>query len=425
MEYRIAYGKRGIAVDLPGGSDVTVIEPRFMPAEQDQYDALVRALRNPIGSPSLAEMCRGARRIGIIVNDITRATPNPLILSAIRAELSSVPDDRIVIFNATGTHRANTREELEAMLGAENARRFRIVQNDARDGASHIAVGTTSSGNEIRILRELLDCDVKVLTGFIEPHFFAGFSGGGKAVMPGLAALTTIMHNHTPKNLDNPLATWGVITGNPIAEEVREAVRLVPSCFLVNVALNREKGITGVFAGNVIQAHDAGCAFVKEVTMVPVERRFDVVITSNSGYPLDLNLYQSVKGMSAAAQVVKPGGAIIEAAECWDGIPDHGEYGRMLRDADSPAALLEMIRSPGFHRQDMWQAQLHAVILEKARVFFHSDHLSAKQIEDAFLSPCPSIAETVARLAAETARPLSICILPEGPLTIPYCTADA
>jgi nickel-dependent lactate racemase len=298
------------------------------------------------------------------------------------------------------------------------------VQNDARDRNAHASAGTTAGGNEVWLHKEYLRCTVRILTGFIEPHFFAGFSGGGKACMPGMARLETIMRNHNAGNIDDPGAAWGVTHGNPVWEEVREAAMMVPSTFLLNVALNREKQITAVFAGDLERAHEQGCAFVKRHAMAGVKRRYDIVIASNSGYPFDLNLYQSVKGMSAAAQIVKDEGTIIVAADCEDGIPDHGWYKRLLFEADSPASLLEMIRSGDCRCQDAWQAQIHAAICEKNDVYFFSRHLADEEIEHAMLKPCRDIAATVDRLLQSHGRDASICVLPDGTQTIPYLLTE-
>ncbi|HUX21172.1 MAG TPA: nickel-dependent lactate racemase [Spirochaetia bacterium] len=420
MRVGLAYGGGRLDFDLPESAKVSVVEPEYRAPCEDPYQELREALAHPTSGPPLRERVSRGGKIGIIVNDITRATPNPVILSAIVDELGLAEDDRIVLFNATGTHRANSAAELEGMLGPEAFRRFAVVQNDARSEADHALVGRTRSGNDIRLHRELLDCDLKILTGFIEPHFFAGFSGGGKAVMPGMAALSTILHNHSAANMDHPRSSWGVTDGNPVYEEVQEAAAMIDGCFLLNVALNRDKKITAVFSGDLPQAHREGCAYVRASNMVQVASPFDVVITGNSGYPLDLNLYQSVKGMSAAAGITKEGGEIIIAAECWDGIPAHGEFGRLLRQAVSPSALLDRIRSHGFHTQDMWQAQILAKVVERHRVHFYSDNLTAEQLSSAFLTPCASIEETVETLQRERDERLSICVLPEGPVTVPF-----
>jgi nickel-dependent lactate racemase len=306
------------------------------------------------------------------------------------------------------------------MLGQELVEGYRIVQNDTFDQSTQVNLGVTSQGHDIWLNREFVACDKKILTGFIEPHLFAGFSGGGKMVMPGMAGQQTVLRNHGAAMLSDPNTTWGVTRGNPLWEEVREIALKVKPTFLLHVSLNKEKEITGVFAGDLDAAHAAGCAFVTETAMVPVSQPFDIIITTNSGYPLDLNLYQSVKGMSAAAQVVRKGGAIIIAADCWDGIPDHGLYGQLLQEADDPQALLDTICAPGFLKQDQWQAQIQAQIQLKADVYVRSDNLTAGQIEMALLKPCHSIEATVAELLNQYGREATICILPEGPQTIPY-----
>jgi nickel-dependent lactate racemase len=306
------------------------------------------------------------------------------------------------------------------MLGGEVVDNYRIVQNDAFDQSTQVNLGVSSRGRDIWLNRELLECNAKILTGFIEPHFFAGFSGAGKMIMPGMAGQQTVLGNHGADMIADSDATWGVTWGNPIWEEIREIALKAQPTFLLHVTLNKNKEITRVFAGEFDAAHAGGCAFAKETAMAPVPRPFEIVVTTNSGYPLDLNLYQAVKGMSAAAQVVREGGAIIVAAECWDGIPDHGLYGQLLHEAESPQALLDTIRAPGFCKQDQWQAQIQAQIQLQAEVFVYSDGLSDKQIERALLAPCPSIEQTVARLRAKYGSQTRICVIPEGPQTIPY-----
>jgi nickel-dependent lactate racemase len=420
MSIRLAYGKTGLEIDLPGAVAPDIFEPRYVPGCGDQAGAVRDALRRPIAAPPLRKQVKREDRVGIIFSDITRPTPYHIILPALLSELAHVPEENIILFNATGSHRANTREELVGMLGSDIVSRFRIVQNDSGDRASHAHVGTTRGGNEVFIHREFLDCTVKILTGFIEPHFFAGFSGGGKAVMPGLALGETIFGNHSARNMDDPRVGWGLTRGNPLWEEVQEAALMARPTFIVNVSLNRDKQITRVFAGDFTRAYEAGCEFAKSTAMVKASRLYDIVISSNSGYPLDLNLYQSVKGMSAAAQIVKPGGSIIMAADCWDGIPDHGEYGRLLREAANPEALLDRIRAEGFVCQDMWQAQIQALISLRAKVYFYTSNLSDQQIRACLLEPCSDIEETVAALLEKYGPEAAVALLPEGPQTIPY-----
>lgn len=420
MRIHVAYGKAGLEFELPDGLAVEIVEPKYVPGLHDEPESLRAALRNPIGSAPLRDLVRSSDTVGIIFSDITRATPYPVILPVLLSELDHVPDGKIQLFNATGTHRKNTEHELRNMLGEGIVGRFEIIQNEALDEESHVHVGTTSSGNAIRIHRRFLECDVRIPTGFIEPHLLAGYSGGGKAIMPGIAAMDSIMNNHSALNIDHPNAIWGVRKDNPVLDEIVEAADMVGVSFLLNVTLNREKQITGVFAGDFHEAHEAGCDFVHEHAMVPVAQPFDVVVTGNSGYPLDLNLYQSVKGMSAASLIVKEGGTIVMAADCWDGIPDDGEFGKLLKQAEGPKELLELVRAPGFHRPEMWQAQLHAKIILKSNVLFYSYNLTDAQIEDAYMKPCQDISTTVCELAEKKGGRARICVMPEGPQTIPY-----
>ena len=420
MKIKLAYGKKGLDIHLRDDLDVSLVESKRISGLEDQAASVRNALRHPIDTMPLRDSVKCSEKVAIVFNDITRPTPYHILLPTLLDELGHVPDDRIILLNANGTHRPNTKAELRTILGDDVVDRFRIVQNDAHDPDSHEFVGTTDRGNEIRLHKEYVESDVRVLTGCIEPHFFAGFSGGGKACMPGLASLETVLRNHSVHNLDDPRATWGGTDGNPVWEEISEAASLVLPTFLLNVTLNRDKHITGVFAGDLKQSHRKGCSFVRQNAMVPVKAPYDIVITCNSGYPLDLNLYQSIKGISAAAQIVKEGGSIITAADCWDGIPAHGEYAALLCHANGPEHLLETIRSPSFEVQDMWQAQIQALILQKADVYLYSRNLRDHQIIGALLRPCHRIEDTLDRLIRKYGRRASICILPEGPQSIPY-----
>lgn len=419
MKTWLAYGKTHLEITLPD-HNVTVLHPKSIPGLADEGAALKYALQNPLGSAPLAGLVRPDQTVAIVFSDITRPQPRQPMLKAILAELSHVPCQNITLINGLGTHRANTPEELKDMLGEEILAKYRVVQHNAWDKEGLIYAGETPSGNKISVNADLMRADVKILTGFIEPHFFAGFSGGPKAVLPGVANVEAIMQNHGSKMLTQRNTTWGVTTGNPLYEDMLAAALLIQPDFLFNVTLNSDKQITGVFAGDLRKAHAAGCEFARHTALVAVERLYDIVITSNSGYPLDLNLYQAVKGMSAAAQVVKLDGAILIAAEGWDGIPNHGEYGHLLQMAESPQALLEMIRQPGFESQDQWQVQVQAQIQGKADVYVYSDYLDEETLRKAHLKKAHSIETTVQELIKRYGSQTSICVLPEGPMTIPY-----
>ena len=419
MRVKLAYGREGLWVDLPD-RNVTVVEPRFAPGLPDEAGAIARALRQPIGSRPLRELVASNDTVAIVFSDLTRPTPNDRLLPPLLAELAAVPRERIVLINALGLHRVNTEDELRGMLGDAIVDNYRIIQHDAWDAEGLVSLGRTTYGREITVNRTYAEASVRILTGFIEPHFFAGFSGGPKAVVPGVAGGELVMDNHSARMLDHPNATWGVTEGNPLWEEMLEGALATQPTFLLNVTLNRDRAITGVYAGDLQAAHRVGKEAVRQTAMVTVEEPFDIVITSNSGYPLDLNLYQAVKGMSAAAQIVREDGAIIIAAECWDGIPAHGEYGNILRMADSPKALLELVRQPDFRMMDQWQAAIQARIQCQAEVYVKTGHLSDEEIESALLAPVERIEETLATLLARYGPEARICVLPEGPQTIPY-----
>jgi nickel-dependent lactate racemase len=398
-----------------------VIEPQYVPGLDDEKAAIEEALTAPIGSPPLQDRVGPDETVAVIFSDLTRPMPNDRVLPPLLETLTAggVSEEQIVLINALGTHRPQTDEELISMLGAEIVDRFRVVQHDAWDDANLVGIARNRSGRIVRVHRAYVEASVRILTGFVEPHFFAGFSGGPKAVLPGIADVDAILDNHGAEMLRHPGSTWATTDGNPLWEEIRDVVRATQPTFLLNVALNRDRAITGVFAGAVGPAHRAAVAFVRERAMQPVDQYFDIVITSNSGYPLDLNLYQAVKGMSAAAQIVKPGGDIVIAAECWDGLPDHGEYGRLLREADSIEDLLATILTPGFRCHDQWEAQIQAQIQQRARVHVYADGLSDDQLRDAMVEPCDSVEATVASLRRENPG-ATIAVLPEGPQTVPY-----
>jgi nickel-dependent lactate racemase len=424
MRVELAYGKQGLGIEVPDRA--VVVEPAFVPGVSDEAAALRAALRQPIGCPPLREQVRPDDRVVVVHSDLTRPAPNDRMLPVILDELAlaGVPVEQITLLNATGLHRPNTEAELRQMLGDRLVDTYCCVNHDAHEYADLRCLGRTASGAEVWLNRHYLDADVRITTGFIEPHFFAGFSGGAKSVLPGVAGDRSVMHNHNAAMIAAPGATWGITTDNPIMQESRAAARLCPPTMIVNVTLNKAKQITGVFAGELEAAHDAGCRFVKDSVMRPVERPFDIVVTTNSGYPLDLNLYQAVKGMSAAVQVVRPGGTIIMAAECSDGI-GHGPFLELLQSRPDPRGLLDLITAPDFAMFDQWQVQILAQILLHARVFLYAPRLDDAAVRAAHLIPTHDIAATIAALQAEYGPNASLCVLPQGPLTVPYIAEPA
>ncbi len=415
VRIRMAYGRQGVSITVP--DDARVIAPRAAQPLSDPRAAFHAALEEPIRTPPLREIMRSDHRVCIVIPDGTRACPSHLLIPWLLEALHHVPDEHITILNGTGTHRPNTPQELEAMLGREVPERVQVVNHSATDRAALKRVGRLRSGVDVWLNRRWVEADRRIVIGFIEPHFFAGFSGGAKGICPGVAGLETILHLHGAPLIAHPAATWAEMDRNPIQQGIQEAVAMAPPHFMINVTLTPEQEITGIYAGHYIHAHREGCREVANTATQPVPHPFDIVITSNSGYPLDQNLYQTVKGMSAAARIVRQGGAILITSECSDGIPEHGPYARLLRMRETPAELLEMIMSPGFQMQDQWQVQIQAQIQRKADVYLYSS-LPDAQVRSLGLTPVADPSAALSDLISRYGG--RVAVLPEGPLTIPY-----
>ncbi len=418
MNVNLAYGQGHLTVELPDGR-TTIIEPAPKPALADEKQSVLDALDHPIGAPPLRSWLKPGAKVCIAFTDHTRATPNHRLIPWLLEYLKEVPVANITLLDQLGTHRPNTREELERLLTPEVVHKFRVLNHEPENSNALVQFGATRDGTPALINRHLAEADVRIITGFIEPHFFAGFSGGPKGIMPGLAGLRTTMSNHGERNIGDPKSVFGVTIGNPIWEEMRDiALRVGPS-FLLNVSLNETREITGVFAGDLLEAHKVGIEFVRKSAMQKVKAPFEVVVTTNSGYPLDLNLYQGVKGMSAAARIVQEGGTIILACECREGVPSGSPLDQLLRSAKSSEEILAMLATPGFVRPEQWQAQIQALIQRRAKVLVYSS-LSDELIDAAHLTPCHDISVAVREALASHGSGAQVAVLPQGPLTIPY-----
>jgi nickel-dependent lactate racemase len=418
MRVDLAYGQGYLPVEFPKGR-TTVIAPSHIAGLPDEKEAVLRAMEKPIGTEPLKRLIKPGDRVCITFTDITRATPNDRIIPWLLEHLAHVPRENITLLNQLGTHRPNTRAELERMLTPQVLANYRVLNHEPENPSAHVQLGTMRDGTPALINRHVVEADVRIITGFIEPHFFAGFSGGIKGICPGTAALQTVMSNHGARNIGDPNATFGVTEGNPLWEELRDvALRAGPS-FILNVTLNEQRQITNVFAGDIIAAHKVGTEFVRQSAMQRVSAPFDIVVTTNSGYPLDLNLYQGVKGMSAGARIIKPGGLMILACECREGVPAGSPLDKLLRSAPNPEEILAMLSTPGFVRPEQWQAQIQALVQRKARVLVYSS-LPDEVIRAAHLEPCHDIESAVKQRLATLGPDAQVAILPQGPLTIPY-----
>lgn len=424
---RLPYGETGIEIplELPG-VEADVLLPRAPIPLDDPKGAFLSAVREPYGDKPLAEVAKialaGARSAGrlplvtIVIADHTRPVPDRLLVPWLAAEIG-VPDHCITVLVGTGTHRGSTPEELEKMLGTA-AERFRVINHNCVDTPGLVYLGKSSCGGECWMNRLWVEADLRIATGFIEPHFYAGFSGGSKAVIPGIAGLDTVRHFHRAALIAQPSATWTEITTNPLQQLTREMTAFCPPHFIVNVTLDPAKRITGFYAGDVTRAHDAGCEAALAETAISVKRRYPVVVTTNSGYPLDQNFYQTVKGISAAARIVEKGGTIVIASRCNLGLPAEGDFATILADPRTDADLHLAIQCSRTTRHDQWQVQTLLQCLEKARVLLYSE-LSEADRQLTRTEHCDNLEQTLKRLAKEKGGPLRVAVLPQGPLSVP------
>ncbi len=421
MRIQLPYGDASIEATVP--DTATVLLPASTTPIADPDAAVRAAIAAPIGSPPLSALAKPGQRACIVVSDVTRPVPNAVILPPIleTLEANGVRREDIVILVGTGLHRGSRDDERRRFLGDEIMSRYRIVDHDAKDSSTHGAL-VLGDGTSIALNREYLDADLRILTGFVEPHLFAGYSGGGKAVLPAIAGAAEIMANHDARMVGHRKSTWCSTRGNPIFEAMRDAALKSQPSFLLNVTLDEHKRITGIFAGELAAAHDAAIAQAAKQALRPIPHLFDVVVVTNMGYPADLNLYQSVKAMSVAAQAVAPGGAILLVAECREGVGGP-EYVDLMRSERSPTALLESFERDGHATvHDQWQVQVQAMVQARADVWVFST-MERETAESAHLHWAPDIDSTLAGLAAaaevESGREGSVCVMPYGQLTVP------
>ncbi|HPG52228.1 MAG TPA: nickel-dependent lactate racemase [Spirochaetota bacterium] len=416
MRVSFPYGTGFHELELPAGA--VIIEPRAAEALADERASFLASVREPIGAAPLRECISSGDRVVIVTSDNTRPLPNAKLVPWIIEELRHVPPENFTVLIGTGSHRACSAAEIREMFGNDVSRTLRIVNHDAFDAGGLGKAGVTDRGGEIFLNREYLEADTRITLGFIEPHFFAGFSGGPKAVMPGIAGIDAIMRFHSAPVIDDPRATWGLLRDNPVYEMASRAACLVKPDFSIQVTLGPGHGITGFFCGDVLAAHRAGAVFARESSMRACDTAFDIVITSNSGHPLDRNFYQAVKGICAAGEIVAGGGRIISLSHCGEGIPDDSEFHEILKSHGTPGGLLDMIRDPSFARPEAWQVQKLAAVLARAEV-----HLfSAMQRDKAADTHCMHCADPVALLARfmKEKPDARVAALRFGPLSIPY-----
>lgn len=413
MKVTLAYGKTGVDVDVP--AHARVLEPRYAQDLSDPQAAIRRALETPTAGPALAELAKGKRSAAISVCDITRPAPNKLVLPEVGAALEAggIAPENIRILIATGLHREATDAELDEILGPEIRRRYWVDSHRAKNLDEQEFLGETATGTPIYIDKRYVETDLHLTLGFVEPHLMAGFSGGRKLISIGLAGERTIKRLHSPLFMRDEKATEGSFPDNPLHRELIEIAERAGHHFMVDVALTRTRGIAAVFSGEPVAAHREGVEFVRRSTLAAVEEPADLVVTTSGGYPLDLTFYQAVKGVTAAAHVVKQGGTILLIGECPEGLggPEFSEL--MRRSPDWRALLDELADRPV--GVDQWQAEKLALVAEKARLAFCVPGVAP---EDRAGFWGPSYDDPAAAVAAELEKlPAggTALVIPEGP----------
>lgn len=418
--FSLPFGKEKIKLELPEEqvAGVLVSHAHEYKAPKSEAELVADALANPIGSPKLSELAKGKKNCVIISSDHTRPVPSHIIMPQLLAELrKGNPDIDITILIATGMHRATTKEELIAKYGKEIAEHEKFVIHVSRNDEDMVSVGTLPSGGDCRINKVAANADLLISEGFIEPHFFAGMSGGRKSVLPGIASKVTVLANHCSEFINSPNARTGILQGNPIHEDMLYAAKAAKLAFICNVVIDADKKVIAAFAGDREKAHYAGADFEMKlagVKHVPA----DIVITTNGGYPLDQNIYQSVKGMTAAEATCKEGGVIIDVSSCSDG---HGgeDFYNNLKNAESIQKAMDEILARGRNETvfDQWEAQILMRMLLKFTIIMVTE-APQQMVEDMHMKYAASIDDALAMakdvLAKKGITDPKITVIPDG-----------
>lgn len=418
MRTEMAFGKAGLQIDLPEGPAYRLLEARSARPLPDHNTALAEALDSPISSLPLKDLARGKRTAAISVCDITRPAPNRIVLPHVLRHLAEadIPRENVTVLIATGLHRPATEAEIVEIVGPELRGELNVVNHHAKTLAEHRHLGSTASGTPVYVDERFIAADVHITMGFIEPHLMLGYSGGRKLIAPGLAAQETIKVLHSPRFMRDPRSMEGSIEDNPLHRELLEIARMARHDFMVDVALTRDRRIAGVFAGNGVAAHAAGVEFVSRTMLEEIDAPVDLAITSCAGYPLDLTFYQTVKGITAAQHIVKPGGRILVFAECAEGA-GAPEFQEMMKRFASDREFMDFIGGNPV-TVDQWQLEKLAMVTTRRQVLFYTPGLPSEFRPSlwgpAFDSPDAAIAAALAGLP----RGASVAVIPEGPYVL-------
>ena len=421
----LAFGKQGAPVELPDGFDYVVLEAKSALPLPNCQEAIERALDAPLGAEPLQTLAQGKRSAAISVCDITRPAPNRLVLPPVlrRLEAAGIPRTEITILIATGLHRPATPDEICEIVGDAVARDYRVVNHDARDLAAHRYLGATASGTPAYVDERFVGADLRITLGFIEPHLMAGFSGGRKLVVPGLAAQETIKVIHSPRFMREPRAVEGSIENNPLHLELLELARMAGHQFVVDVALARDRNIAAVFAGEPVQAHRAGVDFVSTALLQAIGKPVDAVITTGAGYPLDLTWYQCIKGITAASHIVKDDGRILIVGACTEGCGGP-EFTALLGAHGGPREYLNAIADSPV-TVDQWQLEKLALVARRTELLYCVPGLASELRSKLWGPAFDDVQAAVDALLAGLPSGARVAVIPEGPYVLAKVLASA
>lgn len=424
LRFRLDYGRTGLEVSLPADRVVGPLEIQAVAALDDPESVVAERLERPNGTLPLREIAKGKRTACILICDITRPVPNPLILRPTLQVLreAGIERENVLILVATGLHRPSTIEERIEMLGEEIALAYRVEDHRGTVLEEHAYLGETPRGVPVWIDRRYLSADLKIATGLIEPHLMAGYSGGRKLICPGIAALETVKRWHGPSFLEHPNADCGILDGNPVHEENTLIARMAGCDFIVNVTLDASRRVTSVVAGDMESAFLEGVRFMERIVAAPVREPVDIVVTSAAGYPLDTTFYQAVKGMTGCLPIVKQGGTIILAAGLDEGIGSP-EFQSLFRENSSLEGFMERILGRDYFVLDQWQLEELAKVRRKAKVKVVSDGLPASVLSSCFVEAASDVESAVAASLEEYGDEARIAVIPKGPYVLPVLSA--
>lgn len=418
------YGKTGLEISLDPNWNTTIIRPLKQDVIENPRKVIKNWINNPISTPPLKEIIdrrKKLNRICIVVSDATRPVPSHIILEALIAELNEygIKDNQIVALIATGLHRATYDNELERIIGKTLLNRIKCINHNAKDNDSLIYLGDTDDGVPIYINKYYYKSDLKILTGYVEPHFFFGFSGGRKSIVPGISGASTIQANHSVENIDSPYSRFGIYENNPMAKISTEIARLSGVDFVINVCINEEHRITQVAAGDLEKVHKELVNYQLNYIFKEIDEPYDIVVCGNGGYPLDLNLYQAVKSMGIGEIAVKEGGTIISVNECVDGIGiGHDKFKDLIFSKMKPEDIYQKVLSKEISMIDQWEIQILTRIMMKAEVYLIST-INKDELGNIGLKYAESIEAAIRMSLTKHGSNARILILPNGPQIIP------